>query len=143
VPGPLRGLRLLNRSRPKSRIALYFSNQAVPAPPLAQPCGWARAVRLGSPSRAVIPTPARPTLPPPCSPPLPRSPPLPELRRLWSRRHLPDLRHSPGGLRSCPRSGIRSDFGDAAGKLVKLKWRFLISMFSSTTAVNVLTASSN
>ena len=64
---------LLNRSRPKSLFALYFSNQAVAAPPPAGPC-----VR-GSPSREVIPTPVRPPPPPPHSPPPPCSP-LPKQR---------------------------------------------------------------
>jgi hypothetical protein len=33
---------------------------------------------------------------------------------------------------------FNNDFGDAAGELVESKWRFLISMFSSTTAVDVV-----
>ena len=71
VPGPLP---LLNRSRPKSLFALYFSTHAVAASPLAGPC-----VR-GSPSREVIHTQARPPPPgppshsPPCSLRPPRSP---------------------------------------------------------------------
>lgn len=41
---------------------------------------------------------------------------------------------------------FNDDFGDAAGEVVESKWRFLISMFSPATAVDVvnkLTASSN
>ena len=60
----------------------------------------------GSPSREVIPKPSRSPPPPP---PPPRSPPQPERRRLLARRHwhLPHRWRRPGGLRSCPRSGIR------------------------------------
>jgi hypothetical protein len=118
-------LPLLNRSSSKSLFALYFSYQVAAPPPRAEPCvrgsPW---LRRGSPSREVIPTPARPRAAPPARPPpassrpsapSPCSPPPPERRQLpmglpghlLQCLHL--LRRRPRGLQSypCPLSEIR------------------------------------